>query len=57
MKWWDMRAGIGVFGMCCVNTMHVWRKATNSDMARGMFFIKLAEALIDNPFVLPNTAV
>ncbi len=55
-KDWDMRAGIGILGICAVDTMHVYRRATQkTDMSPSTFLTKLAEALIDNKFVVSSS--
>ena len=53
-KRWDMRMGCGFLGMVVIDTKLVYEQSTRQKMSNGCFFSKLAEELIDNPYILPS---
>ncbi len=54
-KRWDMQMGCGFLGMICVDTKLTYECSTLIQMSPGQFYIALAEALIGNKYVLPDS--
>ena len=45
---WDMRANLGIFGMCVVDAWLCYKNSTGAEELQEDFYLSLAEELIDN---------